>query len=102
MTDTKWTPGPWSVEQPMDFELTIVEAGKPTYEWRFIATCGLPDEKGDIPKKQVIANVNLIAAAPELYHALEGLVAWADDLRRMDPAEDLRKARAALAKARGE
>ena len=34
----------------------------------------------------------------ELLDALIGLVAWADDLRRADPAEDLRKARAAIEK----
>jgi predicted nucleic acid-binding Zn-ribbon protein len=32
-----------------------------------------------------------------LQDALEGLVAWANDLRRSDPVEDLRKAREALA-----
>ena len=32
-----------------------------------------------------------------LREALEGLVAWANDLRRSDPVEDLRKAREALA-----
>ena len=62
MSETKFTPGPWSVEQPMDFELAIVEAGKPAHEWRFIATCMFPDENGDIPKKEVIANAHLIAA----------------------------------------
>ena len=31
-----------------------------------------------------------------LLEALKGLVAWADDLRRDDPVEDLRKARAAI------
>lgn len=36
------TPGPWCVEDPMDFELTIVVAGKETHEWRFIASCSLP------------------------------------------------------------
>jgi hypothetical protein len=43
-------------------------------------------------------DARLIAAAPDLLEALKGLVAWADDLRREDPVEDLRKARAAIAK----
>lgn len=36
------------------------------------------------------------ALMAQLVEALDGLVAWADDLRRDDPVEDLRKARAAL------
>ncbi len=48
-----------------------------------------------------IANARLIAAAPELLEALRGLVAWAD-MSRTDPAEDLRKARAAIKAATGD
>ena len=44
----------------------------------------------------------LHALNAELLEALKGLVAWADDLRRQNPEEDLRKARAAIAKAEGE
>ena len=38
----------------------------------------------------------LRAQRDALLEALKGLVAWADDLRRDDPVEDLRKARAAI------
>ena len=62
------TPGPWSVEDPIDNELTIVEANKPTHEWKFIATVYLrqgndPDE---FPHHVSEANARLIAAAPDL------------------------------------
>ena len=45
------------------------------------------------PVEQV---ATLIARRNALLEALKGLVAWADDLRRDDPVEDLRKARAAI------
>jgi hypothetical protein len=57
------TPGEWAVEQPMDMELLIVEAGRQVYEWRTIAGCPLPGETFDIPRKQVTANAALIVYA---------------------------------------
>jgi|SRR5581483_1084374 len=59
------TPGPWSVEQPLDFELSIVEANKPTYEWKFIANVPTSQEF-DFPRSTAEANARLIAAAPDL------------------------------------
>lgn len=57
----------------MDFELAIVEASKPIYEWRFIATCPLPDgdETQAFTRREIHANANLIAAAPDMAEALE-------------------------------
>jgi hypothetical protein len=70
----KHTPGPWVVENPMEFELSVVEAGKEAYEWRFIACCPFPDpddrDRDDIPRSQVKANARLIAASPKLLDAL--------------------------------
>jgi hypothetical protein len=97
----------------MGFELTIVEAGKPTYEWRFIASCGLPDEEdNDFTLEEVEANARLIAAAPELYdgcNAMLGLVQLllgrddlTDDLRlALTTSHRIAEAEAAVAKARG-
>lgn len=116
MAAPRFTPGPWSVEDPMDFELAIVEANKPTHEWRFIATCRLPDGDDDqaFTGREIHANARLIAASPRLFAALEpfaaalegydssGPDAWADD----DPIADthftvgqLREAAAALTEA---
>lgn len=67
------TPGPFDVESPMDDELWIVEAGKESYEWRVIASLPFPDERGDIPRSQVIANARLFAASDSMLNALTGL-----------------------------
>lgn len=57
------TPGPWCVEDPLDETLSIVEAGKQTYEWRFIANCSIPDEDDhDFTFREVKANAAFIAA----------------------------------------
>lgn len=92
------TPGPWAVEEPMDFELSIVEAGKPPHEWRFIAACPLDDDDVEtgFPREEAEANARLIAAAPLLLEALLGVVAVAD--RKTDEFD---RARAAIAAATG-
>ncbi len=67
------TPGPWSVEDPMESELSIVEANKPTHEWKFIATIYLRQGKDpdEFPHAISEANARLIAAAPDLLEACE-------------------------------
>ena len=101
MTKTKWTPGPWAT-------------GKRTKNgYRKIDTFGLRSdphyglakvviELDGEPYKEGDANASLIAAAPDLYEALNRLLAN----YRADGSEastrDIEIARSALAKARGE
>lgn len=63
--NTKWTPGPWSVD---DDSITIrapdALGGEP---WDVAA---VTEFCGDNPDIEVPANARLIAAAPELYEAL--------------------------------
>lgn len=77
------TPGDWEVEDPMDHELWIVEAGKQAYDWRVIAGLPLPDERKDIPRKQVKANADLIALLhnnmPTILTALRSIAAPKQD-----------------------
>jgi len=77
--NTKFTPGPWSVEDPMgsDIGLWIVEANKEAYEWTCIASVPRDDEDTRsaearfITKAEQRANAQLLAAAPTMYEALE-------------------------------
>lgn len=58
----KATPGKRCVEDPLDQNLSIVLAGKETYEWWFLANCMLPDEDDhDFTTAEVKANAGLIA-----------------------------------------
>lgn len=83
MTDTKFTPGPW------DFEPSGKEAGY----------IGFPDGSGFYAAIRE-RDGHLIAAAPELYEALEA-AANSAGFQYMWPATRS-KVEAALAKARGE
>jgi hypothetical protein len=87
----KFTPGPWSVDCG-DLEMDGQIVSRPLGSDR-----ASPAERA--------ANMLLIAAAPDLYAALEGIrsmcvpgMNWSDEVGQML----LVKARAALAKARGE
>jgi len=90
----KWTPGPWVAA--LDHNSRPIVWGPGTWQ---IADCWhTPDGKG-------WANARLIAAAPELYEALEEMTALASGptggVSAQMKRDILAKARAALAKARG-
>ncbi len=97
MSEKKWTPGPWSVCN-MTSWCCVDHA-----EWgTTVAEIGENDETG-------LANAHLIAAAPELYEALQAMIDLQENATpfggeiyrdRVDRVFD--QCRAALAKARGE
>lgn len=63
----KYTPGPWAIEDPMGPETPwIVEANKPTHEWRCIAIL----ETDDFSPAEARANHKLLVAAPTMAEAL--------------------------------
>lgn len=68
------TQGPWTVEDPMEHELWIVQANKAAYEWRIIASIPKGDLEDGFPQEVVEANARLIAAAPCLLAALKALL----------------------------
>jgi len=104
MSDTKWTPGPWVLETVKTSVGVCHKVGpfpakreddKPRH------ACLYADYPSDFnPADQaLLANARLIAAAPDLYEALQACI----DYGSMTGAEwVVEKARASLAKARGE
>ncbi len=98
MTDQpKWTPGPWRYDRTNGSPTTgehMIAGAKPGYLAE-VRDCGSGD---------VRANTHLIAAAPDLYAALEKALNFItnteSEMGETLPCGDA--ARAALAKARGE
>ena len=93
MSETKWTQGPWVVDERGTAHQPSVMA-----KLSHVASVGNAQPWCEA-KPQWLANAQLIAAAPDLY---EALIAIMDDPRGkgIDP-EHRRMARAALAKAKG-
>lgn len=96
----KWTNGPWNVLESNNSSLIHVETGEGCPEGQGIQIA--TTNRGN--REQRYANASLIAAAPELFEALEAIaVAWDSPKERQAlKFEMLEKAKAALAKARGE
>lgn len=97
MSENKWTNGPWK-HYPEDN--IIVSNGRMILEWQARSLAVSVAERD--------ANARLIAAAPDLAEACE-LIVGAEILSKTDDlqgmlmyADGIGKARAALAKARGE
>ena len=100
MSDAKFTPGPWAVDNRASFCVNaerdgaaggVCSTGGYYASWR----------DGEELMLENQANAHLIAAAPELYEALERMVADYD-IGEMTETPILDVANAALAKARGE
>jgi len=101
--ETKWTPPPWVDEGPnQDGERCLFGADDSA------VAVTIPVGSPDARTERSVANAHLIAAAPELYAALEDAVFRIRStliLLECDDefiARETEKARAALAKARGE
>ena len=109
VTERKWTAGPWHLPHfakpnvNCQCEYILAEHGG-MGAIAAVYCSGDGDEwmkNGDNPKFiEAVANAHLIAAAPDLYEALEANVDAMDNLGISGGAMDA--ARAALAKARGE
>jgi hypothetical protein len=108
-TATAHTPGPW------DYDMDYIVAPDPNerYPDIYIAEIAHSDDEGRIASpEQQDANRWLVAAAPELLEALNGILAWADDSKfKIDCGDSerriwfynaLEKSRDAIAKATAE
>ena len=107
--DGKWTPGPWSllVEQSYRSECTVAtieQEGEDLPYRGMIARLQSAEHIDGIAADELTANAHLIAAAPDLYVALEKALNFItnteSEMGKTLPCGDA--ARAALAKARGE
>lgn len=99
--ETRWTPGPWIAYPNQDENLFYIaqQDGAP-YTPGYSDVCGLSCHTWDGERFTVQqANAHLIAAAPELFEALEEMLAECED---DEFAPHVMEAKAALAKARGE
>ncbi len=96
-----YTNGPWAIEDPIQNQLWIVEAGKQPHDWRDIAIICEGDEHG-WPAEVAQANARLIAAAPELLAALEACAEYFRHRHHSLHLKAQEMTRAALAKAKGE
>jgi hypothetical protein len=100
MNEPKFTPGPWSVTKGPGSEWLICEPAK-SHRHSHFAVVRVGNLWGDEGK----ANARLIAAAPDLALAVEGLLReFVDDTQPIKSAivrKVVEHARAALAKATG-
>lgn len=101
--ETKHTPGPWIVSEHKAHNGCFQIKSFSKFEHRAFLVTETPSWDGVEDK----ANARLIAAAPDLYEAVQGLMLWLMD-DAIEAEKNGRKigayesARAALAKARGE
>lgn len=90
----KHTPGPWHRNIPPATKYVTVYAGRNTHV-TYVATQYLTPE-------EVEANINLIAAAPELLERLKQAVEMIKDLRNEHHTVNITGLNATIAKAEGE
>ena len=106
MSETKFTPGPWIGAGPSfgDAKPRWIDCIITQWEDDYGDVVGICDFQLKQYDEEQEANAHLIAAAPDLYEALERMVGWVDDWRegKKHPYDDWEFAKAALAKARGE
>ena len=93
----RWTPAPWRLFNKNGTVAVIADA-KPAPHNEVISWTGF--DASDF-QKQNVANARLIAAAPELYEALEAVAPYFAGEHAYDHPH-CAQLRAALAKARGE
>lgn len=104
MTETKWTPGPWTIKRVGDeSHIGIEKDFGDGRTWMSVARVYMNKLCG---AKQSAGNARLISAAPEMAEALERLLRIPIDADyRGDSGElhdAIQLARAALSKAKGE
>lgn len=113
---SEWTPGPWEADGCIVWARSEVSkphlygAGRPYHDGR-LDRLGRPalyspicdtDDGDYVRSPNPEADAHLIAAAPDLYEALERMLLVAKSLSESVHEEDIAMVNAALARARGE
>lgn len=104
MVEADWSGGPWQSqhEYDMDGVKTIIGDidGPDDGRFHYTAICEI-DPNGSMSDARACANARLIAAAPDLFEALNALLATYDHFKgsTVSPTSVLGKARAALLRA---
>lgn len=97
MSETNFTPGPWTLATSCSWRRIIGPEDEPVV----MPTIQRSDNHPDLSIRE--ADANLILAAPEMYEALVPFANFACDLEKGEICDCFNcKAREALAKARGE
>jgi hypothetical protein len=97
---SKFTNGPWLREGTTVYALMHAGWKKGVEQFKNRFYCSVQHDK-DCSEEEAEANARLIAAAPDLLEALEALFNAADSCTDLTP-DVMRKAQAAIKKARGE
>ena len=102
MAETGFTPGPWLIHTRHRWVVPAVDAFKEPAEALPICSLRDPDER--LTEDETLDNGFLIAAAPELYEALDTLLNTLDHeaVGRLGIEQETLAANCALAKARGQ
>ena len=103
----KHTPGPWQIgeanerKQHVDIDSPVYDPDLGHQSWKGFARVYGCYESPDRGFAKALANARLIAAAPDLYEALELVKAWDIENLALDIPQEIRaKMQAALSKAR--
>lgn len=102
---SKHTPGPWMVREAADFlQIAPPDNSEPICEMGLYPAPDWPKDEA----AELMANARLIAAAPDMYEALEDLISsleitWRNGFAAVeDVQKELEFARTAISKAKGE
>ena len=113
--EPKWTKGPWALSEGDNGTTRMIYSPVPNQDWGnrgIVISAGTKEIRGEVEYTYLAAsdeNLNLIAAAPELYGSLRNIMNGIETgmITVDSPADEqlayaLRQAKAALSKALGE
>ncbi len=89
----------WKVDENETLPLAVIED---TADGMGVCEIGANGTESAHASPEMWARARLIASAPDLLAALEGMIEWARRVDTLNPGPEVAQARAAIAKAKGE